>query len=172
MNERLSHILRFAVSWAAQVGLFQYIGMTNGWGIPAVHLYALLLLPLRLHPTSYLLIGGSMGLAMDWGTMGGGLYTSAGLLFGFLQPVIARLLGPREGYEQKAKADWREQGGVWFAWYGLILVGSHELWLRAWEAGRWNLLGEASARAVVSTAVTVLFFALIIGLRGAKNRRR
>lgn len=166
MEGTLRTLLRFALTWMAQTWVFHHLVLLDGWMTPLFHLYALFLLPLRWRPIAYLLLGGAMGLATDLSTLGGGLFTAAGLMSGMLQPWIARLLAPREGYEVDAGPDAAALGWGWMLAYTFLFVWVHALWLFMVEAGRWDLIPKALGQSASSAALTTV---LLLGVRTVFN---
>lgn len=167
----LQLVIRLGLAILVQVWIFHHLVLADGWIAPLFHLYGLALLPLRMRPFIYLIAGGMVGLVVDLMQIGGGLFTSAGLMTGFVQPWIARLLAPREGYEPEMEAGPQQLGWSWWVMYVLLIVSSNTLWLFALEAGRWGLLphaiGQALSSAIATTALIVVVQALF-----ARNRSR
>lgn len=167
MESTLRTLLRFLLAWLAQTFVFHHLVLLDGWITPLFSLYALVLLPLRWRPIAYLLIGGAMGVLTDLSTFGGGLFTAAGLMSGLLQPWIARLLAPREGYEAEATPDAAALGWGWMLAYTFLVVWAHALWLFLVEAGRWDLIPKALGQSASSAALTTV---LILGMRSLFNQ--
>ena len=172
MKEGTIQILaRLALATFVQVWIFHHLVVANGWVSPLFHLYGLVLLPLRMRPFVYLFAGGVVGFAVDIMQIGGGLFTSAGLMTGYLQPLIARLLAPREGYEPEMEAGPQQLGWSWWIIYVLLISASHSIWLFALEAGRWGLLPHAIGQALTSSFATTLLIVVVQALF-ARNRSR
>jgi len=124
-----------------------------------------------MRPFIYLLAGGLVGIAVDVMQLGGGLFTAAGLLTGYLQPLIARLLAPREGYEPEMEAGPQQLGWSWWIIYVLLISTTHSLWLFMLEAGRWGLFPQAIGQALTSAAASTLLIVVVQALF-ARNRNR
>jgi hypothetical protein len=172
MEGTLQTALRWVLALLAQSWIFHHLVVLDGWVTPLFHLYGLVLLPLRMRPVTYLLAGGLMGLGVDLLNFGGGLFTAAGLVSGGLQPLIARLLAPREGYEADAEVGPQPLGWLWWLTYTFLIVVVHAVWLFALEAGRWGLvpkgLGQAATSALATSALIVIVRTLF--MRNARRR--
>lgn len=169
MESSLRTFVRLLLAWLSQTFVFHHLVLLDGWLTPMFHLYALVLLPLRWRPLTFLLLGGGMGLVTDLTTLGGGLFTAAGLMSGMAQPWIGRLLAPREGYESDAKPDAAAFGWGWMLAYTFLVVWAHALWLFLVEAGRWDLIPKALGQSAASAALTTV---LILGVRSLFNQNR
>lgn len=172
MERPLQSFVRWALAVSAQVWVFHHLVLLGGWITPLFHLYGLVLLPLRMRPVVYLLIGGATGVVVDVLSFGGGLFAAAGLMSGALQPLIARLLAPREGYEADAEAGPQALGWTWWLAYTFLIVAAHALWLFLLEAGRWDLMVRGAGQAVSSALVTTALIVLVQTLFARNARRR
>jgi hypothetical protein len=168
----LSALLRFFTAGILQALFFQHLVWANGWLTPSIHVYGLALLPLGRKPWTYLVAGGVMGLLQDFAAATNGLYTATCLAVGFLQPSIGQLLAPREGYELNTEPTAAAQGWTWFSVYTVLMVGAHNLVLFGLEAGRWDLLFRAEAKALTSVLLTLGIVALVHLLFQPRPRTR
>jgi hypothetical protein len=164
--------LRVVLALAAQAWIFHHLVLLSGWVTPLFHLYGLVLLPLRLRPAGYLLLGGAVGLGVDVLNLGGGLFTAAGLVSGAVQPLIARLLAPREGYESNVEAGPQELGWSWWLAYVFLISLVHAVWLFALEAGRWGLVPRGVGQAVTSALATTALIVVVRSLLTRNTRGR
>lgn len=164
------------LTWAGSLGIQAFILRDaiwlGGWISPAFHLYGLLLLPLSWSPLALLLAGGMTGVLLDLATAQAGVWTSSGLLFGALLPVVNRLLSPREGYETDSTPTWKDQGLGWFIARTLLLLIAHDLWRFGLEAGRWGLRWQLAPMALTSALSTGLLILLINRLLTQNSMRR
>ena len=172
MEGTLQTALRWGLALLAQAWIFHHLVLLDGWVTPLFHLYGLVLLPLRMRPVTYLVVGGLMGVGVDLLNFGGGLFTAAGLVSGGLQPLIARLLAPREGYEADAEVGPQTLGWLWWLTYTFLIVASHALWLFALEAGRWGLVPQGIGQALTSALATTALIAIVRTLFMRNARRR
>lgn len=164
--------LRWGLAVLVQAYVFHQLVLADGWLTPLFHMYALVLLPLRWRPLTYLLVGGVTGLCIDLLNLGGGLFTAAGLMSGLLQPWIARMLAPREGYEADDEPLARDLGWGWMVAHTFLIVWVHAFWLFAVEAGRWELFPRAVGQTTSSAALTtvlILAVATLFNRNGAKR---
>jgi hypothetical protein len=172
MDRVMGPFLRWAATLLVQGLVLRDAVWFDGWACPSLHLMGLLLLPLALSPTTLLLMGGITGIALDFMTAGGGLWTSSGLLFGALLGLVNRLLAPREGYEMDSRPTTEDQGWGWFITRALILVVAHDLWRFGLEAGRWGLRWQTMPMAITSALATTTLIVLIHMLFRGNRRTR
>ncbi|MEY5042981.1 MAG: hypothetical protein RJA19_208 [Bacteroidota bacterium] len=165
-------LLRWLLAVTLHILLFQHLTWGNGWWMPSMHLYGLVMLPLTWRPLTYLIAAGMTGWIIDLATLGGGLHTAAALLMGWLHPHIIRLFAPREGHEKGAEPHLQTLGAAWFAAHTALLIGVFHITLFALESGRWGLLPVNLAKAMTSTLLTWVLFIGIHLLFAAPARRR
>ena len=65
MNPIIRSIGILVITWLLQVVLFRFGVFYGGWMVICFNIYGLILLPVDLHKTMYLIIGAMMGLFMD-----------------------------------------------------------------------------------------------------------
>jgi len=172
MDRLIAPWIRWGAALAFQGFILRDAVWFTGWVCPAVHLIGLLLLPLTWSPLALMLAGGVTGIILDLLTANGGLWTSSGLLFGALLPMVNRLLAPREGYESESQPTATDQGLSWFITRGIMLIAMHELWRFGLEAGRWGLRWQTFPMALTSAASTTMIFVLIHKLFAGGGRMR
>jgi hypothetical protein len=172
MEGPLKTSLRVLLAIAAQAFIFHHLVLLHGWFTPLFHLYALVLMPLRMRPIVYLLVGGFIGLGVDLINFGGGLFTAAGLVSGGLQPLVARLLSPREGYEVDAEPGPKNLGWSWWIAFTFLIIWGHSIWLFCIEAGRWGLLPRALGQATTSAIGTTILVLIVRSLFVQNGDRR
>jgi hypothetical protein len=172
MNSQLLTYGRVLLPLALHVLFFQYAALANGWWYVGFHLLGLLLLPLQSSPLLLLLVAAAFGATVDVASVEGGLFMSAAVLMALATPAVNRLLAPREGYDITDEPTLASMGIRWFAFRAFLLLLVHHLWQFGLEAGRWDLLLRASAKALISSTLTTAVFVLFMMLIQNQRRKR
>ena len=157
----LRNILRFAFVLMLQGLIVNKLDLFDGLILPQIYLFAILMLPLETPRLGVLIIAGVTGMIADMFTSTPGLHTSACLVLGYLQPLVQRLIAPRDGYEFGQQATVQSLGLTWFLTYALSLVLVHHFLLFFLEAFRFEDFFRTLGRVLLSTLGTMV--QLIIG---------
>ncbi len=172
MIEGLRHIIRILVFVAIQGLILNRMDLWQGYILPSLYIFGLLMLPMNTPRVVLLFAGFFTGLLADSFTNTGGLHASACVLLAFFQPMVLRLLAPREGYEAGQRPTLHQLGWTWFMAYGGILTLIHHTWLFFMEQMRLTPFFSTLLKIVLSAAVTLVL--MIISqylLHSAKDRR-
>lgn len=172
MIEALRHILRIVVFVTIQGLILNRMDLWQGFILPSLYIFGLLMLPMNTPRVVLLLAGFFTGLLADSFTNTGGLHASACVLLAFFQPLVLRLLAPREGYEVGQRPTLHDLGWTWFLAYGGILTLIHHTWLFFMEQLRFTPFFSTLFKVVLSAAVTLVL--MIISqylLQSTKDRR-
>lgn len=172
MNPALLIPLQLLLTCALQVLFFQNMALWEGYGILTFHTLGILLLPLNTRPIILMFVSATVGAVVDLFAFGGGLFTSSAVAMGLFLPFINRLLAPREGYEVTDEPSIKSMGIQWFSIRTIAALLIHNLWMFSLEAGRWNLILSGWGKAVTSTLLCWLLFAVVLQLVQAKGKKR
>lgn len=172
MIEVLRHIIRIVIFVAIQGLILNRMDLWQGYILPSLYIFGLLMLPMNTPRVVLLFTGFFTGLLVDTFTSTGGLHASACVLLAFFQPMVLRLLAPREGYEVGQKPTLHQLGWAWFLAYGGILTLIHHTWLFFIEQLRLTPFFSTLFKIILSSAVTLIL--MIISqylLHSSKDRR-
>ncbi len=133
----------------------------NGLILPWVYIFGILMLPFSTPRWLLLCISFVVGLLMDYFTGPLGLHTSACVVLGFAQPIVQRLLAPREGYDASQRPTLQRMGFAWYTTYAGVLTLIHHTWLFFLEVYRFSDFFFQVLHIIMSAAVTLLL--MIIG---------
>lgn len=173
MNEAVKNILRILIFVLIQGLILNRMDLWQGYILPSIYIFGLLMLPINTSPLFRMLIGFACGLLVDTFTNTAGLHASACVFLAFVQPLILKVLAPREGYETGQKPTLHELGWTWFLGYGGILTFLHHLWLFYVEQLRFTPFFSTLGKVVLSSLATLVL--MIISqylLHTPKDRRR
>lgn len=172
MNNQVLTYARVIIPLGLHVLFFQYAAFAAGWWFIGLHLLGLLLMPLQSSPLLLLVVAAGFGSIVDAATFEGGLFMSSAVLMALATPTINRLLAPREGYEITDQPTLSSMGVQWFAIRCLLLLTIHHLWMFGLEAGRWDLIPRAIAKALTSSFLSTGAFVLILLLTRRQRSAR
>jgi hypothetical protein len=97
----------------------------DGFILPWVYIFGILMLPFETPKWAVLLISFSVGYIMDLFSGPMGMHMTACVILGWLQPMIQRLLAPREGYDIVQKPTIQKMGLQWYLTYAGMLTFIH-----------------------------------------------
>jgi len=172
MNPIIRSIGIFVITWLLQVVLFRFGVFYGGWMVICFNIYGLILLPVDLHKTLYLIIGALMGVLMDIVLLTGGLHMAAGAFTGLLIPFIMRVLAPRDGFSREQSITVFQVGWIRFLIFSFLITFVYMFALFAVEGWRWGLIPSALAKALFSSVLNLILFAITQGLFGAKPKSK
>ncbi len=164
-NAIRNSVIRWVACWALQVMLFRYLSWGwNGQFYLQVHVYPIfiLLLPFATPRILTIVLGFSLGIAIDWLYGTPGMHAGALVFTAYWRRPIINLLTPREGYNPKDSPTKASLGGTWFLRYMALLLFIHFSFyylLEAFTIFYWlSILGKA----LVSTIGSMFFLLLYI----------
>ncbi|PCJ80774.1 MAG: hypothetical protein COA49_08065 [Bacteroidetes bacterium] len=172
MNPLIRSIGILVITWLLQVVLFRFGVFYGGWMVICFNIYGLILLPVDLHKTIYLIIGALMGVFMDIVLLTGGLHMAAGAFTGLLIPFIMRVLTPRDGFARKQSISVLQVGWGRFLTLSFLITFVYMFALFAVEGWRWGLIPRALGKALFSSILNLILFAITQGLFGAKPKSK
>ena len=172
MNSALLIPLQLLFTCALQILFFQNMAFWDGYGVLIFHVLGILLLPLNTRPIVLMIVSGTVGATIDLFAYGGGLFTSSAVAMALVLPIINRLLAPREGYEVTDEPNIKSMGMQWFSARTIAALLVHNLWMFSMEAGRWELVPAGWGKAITSSLICWLLFAIVLQLVQAKGKRR
>ena len=94
--------LLWTLFWAVigQVLVFRFGVFWGGYGLLAVHLYALLRMPVGWSPMAYLLVAAATGACVDLVSFTGGMHLAASVTLGMAYPALTSAMESRAGLRQ------------------------------------------------------------------------
>ena len=172
MNSIIRSLGIILITCLLQVLIFRYGVFSGGWIIICFHIYGLILLPIGLSKTSYIIIGAIVGALLDIVLLTGGLHMSAGLIAGLLIPKFTRLIEPRDGFSREHSINVLQDGWGQFIALSTLVTFIYMLSLFAVEGWKWSLLPTAILKAGASTVVNVILFGMYHGMFGPQPKRK
>lgn len=151
----LSNIVRISFLILLQSLVVSRIQLFNGLVLPWVYIFAILMLPFETPRWLTLFIAAGVGIVMDYFHGPMGLHTSACILLGYLQPLVQKLLSPREGYEVTQRPTIQRMGLAWYTTYAGILTLLHHAWLFFMEVFRFSDFFYQILHILLSSAATL-----------------
>lgn len=172
MNLILRAIGILALTWILQVMVFRFGIFLNGWIVICFHIYGLILLPLDLPKTSYLLIGAVTGALLDIVILTGGLHMAAGVFVGLMIPKLTKLISPRDGFTRGHSISVLHNGWARFITLSFLITLSYMFILFSVEGFKWSLIPASFSKAFLSSVLNVILFAIAQGLFGPKPKSK
>lgn len=154
------HVFRFIFLVVLQALVVNNIDVANGWVLPFIYPFALLMLPTQSARWLTMVLGFILGFLMDSFTHTWGIHTGACVLVGYLQPVVLRLIAPREGYDPVMRPTVQDMGLNWYLAYVLLLMFPFHLWLGFVEVFSLDFVFQTLGRAAASSVAAVLLMVL------------
>ena len=168
MNSTLPFLWTLFWALLAQALLFRFGVIWGGYGLFAIHVYALLKMPVGWPPTTYLILAAATGFVMDVICFTGGIHLAASVTLGFAYPTLTSSFESREGLRQGHVLDPRQDGWRRYAAYTALGLGLYWAVIFGLQNG-WSLMGRSLIQIPASTALNVMAFLMIQGLL---NRRK
>jgi hypothetical protein len=157
----LSQIFRFVFFILLQGLIFNQLNLFDGWVNPYIYIFAILMLPVETSRTAVLFIAFATGILVDVFSSTLGMHTSACLFIGFLQPLVLRVLAPRDGYEFGQLPTVQEMGLSWYLAFAGILTVAHHLWLFFVEVFRFSGFFITLFQAICSAFGTIVIMVIV-----------
>lgn len=164
------NLFRFMLLLMAQVMVFSNIQVS-----PFINLYIfplfVLLLPFETLRWLLMVLGMAAGLVLDFFLGSMGMHAAAGLLLGYVRPLVISVITPK-GSEFEISPNIFAQGPTWFLIYtsvaGLIYLGFYFLI----EAGTFHNFLWLLLRIFSSTVLSVLLMIVFLFILSSKKKRR
>ena len=157
----LNNIIRILFLIFLQVLVVNRMQLFDGLLLPWIYIFGILMLPFETPRWLTLFIAFAVGFILDYFTGPMGLHTSACLVLGYMQPVVQRLLSPREGYEVTQRPTIQRMGLRWYITYAATLTLFHHAWLFFLEVLRFSDFFYQLVHILFSTLGTMVL--MIIG---------
>ena len=163
--------LLWTLAWATvfQVLLFRFGIFWGGYGLLAVHLYALFRMPVGWSPTAYLVVAAGTGAVMDVVCCTGGMHLAACTTLGMAYPSLIAAMESRDGLRQGHVMNPHQDGWGRYAVFVAFGLAIHWMVLFGLQNG-WGLMGRTLAETAVSTGLNVGVFLLLQGLFNRPGR--
>lgn len=156
----LNNTVRIIFLLLLQALIVSRMDLLNGMMLPWIYIFALLMLPFETPRWLVLVISGSVGLGMDFFMHKPGLHMSACLFMGYLQPLVLRIISPREGYDPSQRPTVQRMGLPWYLTFATVLALAHHTWLFYLEVFRFTDFFQTFLRVLLSTIATVLLMTI------------
>jgi hypothetical protein len=156
----IRNILRLVFLVLLQALVVNRLQLLDGMMFPMVYLFGLLMLPFNTPKWMLMIVAFLVGLTMDGFSDTPGFHASAALLMTFVQPLVQKILAPREGYEFGQKPTIQSMGLVWYVLFAGILVLIHHLWYFYLEVFRFDNFFHTLGKAALSGIGTLVLLVL------------
>ncbi|MDZ4823937.1 MAG: hypothetical protein SH856_10800 [Flavobacteriales bacterium] len=156
----LNNLIRILFLLLLQALVVSRMDWMHGMILPWIYIFGILMLPFETPRWVVLVVAGSVGLGMDYFMQNPGLHTSACLFVGYLQPLIQKIISPREGYEATQRPTVQRMGLPWYLTYAGVLALAHHCWLFYLEVFRFTDFFQTFLRVLLSTIATLLLMTI------------
>jgi len=156
----ITQIISFFIYWLLQVLLFRNVAIFDT-AFCFVYVGFLILLPIEISLTTLLLLGFSMGLAVDIFYDTAGVHAATMVIIAFIRPSILQFLRPSGGYEAVENPTLSKLGFNWFIIYAGIILLLHHSILFLIQGSNFSLW--VSNFFVILASTVLSLFVLIIG---------
>ncbi len=156
----LVNILRIAFLILLQNLVVSRIDLFDGLIFPWVYIFGILMLPFETPRWLTMGIGFLAGLLMDYFSGPIGLHTSASVTLAYVQPIVQKILSPREGYDVTQKPTVQRMGLAWYLTYAGVLTLVHHSWFFFMEVFRFSDFFYQMAHILLSTLATLLLMTI------------
>lgn len=156
----LNNIVRIIFLILLQCLVVNRMHLLDGLILPWIYIFGILMLPFETPRWLVLLVGFAVGFILDYFTGPMGLHTSACLVLAYLQPLVQRLLSPREGYEITQRPTIQRMGLTWYLTYAGILTLFHHAWLFFFEVLRFSDFFYQLVHILLSAAATLVLMTI------------
>ena len=136
------------------------VQLFDGLIFPWVYIFAILMFPFETPKWFVMLVGFMVGLLMDYFSGPIGLHTSACVFLGFLQPIVQKILAPREGYDLTQRPTVQRMGLAWYVTYAGVLTLAHHSWFFVMEVFRFSDFLYQVLHILLSTFATLVLMTI------------
>lgn len=142
-----------------------------GLGFCFLYVMFLLFLPYEMGHSGLMITGLVVGIIVDlfYNTMG--IHAAASVFIMFVRPFWMKANKPRSGYEVNDLPNISNYGLGWFITYSLPLIILHALTVFLIESGSGHLIGLAILKALLTSAISLVFMVAIQYLFYTKAKR-
>jgi len=136
------------------------IQLFDGLILPWVYIFGILMLPFETPRWLTLFIAFAVGLLMDYFSGPIGLHTSACVVLGYMQPIVQKILSPREGYDLTQRPTVQKMGLAWYLTYAGVLSLIHHGWFFFMEVFRFSDFFYQLLHILLSTFATLVLMTI------------
>jgi cell shape-determining protein MreD len=154
------NIVRILFLILLQSQIVSRIDLFDGLILPWVYIFGLLMLPFETPRWLTMIIAFVTGLLMDFFSGPIGLHTSACVVLGYAQPIIQKILAPREGYDLTQKPTVQRMGLAWYLTYAGVLTLVHHSWFFFMEVFRFSDFFYQIFHILLSTLATIVLMTI------------
>ena len=165
-------VLRILLLVSLQAFFLRDVSPLGEWTRPEWTLWALLLIPPKANSFVKLILGFTMGVALDIATGSYGQHMVAGTVLGGFLPSLHRLFAPREGYEISDQPILRDMGSSWLFGLTFCAALTYHLTLMLVTNWYWHLMPGALMPTLTSAAFTTLCCLVLHLMVFAPDRRK
>lgn len=165
-------ISALVISLLLQITLFRFGIFGDGWIILCFQLYGIVLLPIGLHKTNYLLLSSAIGALLDFIFLTGGIHLAAGAFLGVMLPTLYGLVEPRDGFIKGHIISSLKDGWLTFVSYSFLISFTYFLALFLFEGARFSLIFSSIGKAFLSAITNTVLLAIAQGLFGLKRKSK
>lgn len=167
-----NHILGFIFLVLLQTLVLDQLDLANGWVVPYLYVLFIIALPFDTPPWATLLLGFTLGMAVDMFSSTPGMHASATVLMAWARLFMLRILAPRDGYDHDSRPNVADMGITWYTTFAGLLILIHHIWLFFVEVYRFDDFFSTLLRALMSAVATLLLCLLAQALtsHGARPR--
>lgn len=131
------------------------------YGFCFIYLWAIIKAPIDTPPL-YLILGGfALGWLLDIFYNTHGMHAFSTVLIAWLRPTFFTILTPANGYDERSTISLAEMKWMWFFPYLGLMLFTHHFVLFQLEASESSLFGLSLLKALLSTVLGVIVFALL-----------
>jgi len=154
------NILRVLFLVLLQALVVSRVQLFDGLIFPWVYIFSILMLPFETPRWFVLLVSFLVGLIMDYFSGPIGLHTSACVFLGYLQPIVQKILAPREGYDLTQRPTVQRMGLAWYVTYAGVLTLAHHSWFFFMEVFRFSDFLYQVLHILLSTFATLVLMTI------------
>jgi hypothetical protein len=156
----LINIIRIVFLILLQALVVSRIDLLGGLIFPWVYIFGILMLPFETPRWLTMVIGFMVGMLMDYFFGPIGLHTSACVTLAYIQPIVQKILSPREGYDVTQRPTVQRMGLAWYLTYAGVLTLVHHGWFFFMEVFRFSDFFYQIARVLLSSMTTLLLMTI------------
>jgi len=154
------NIIRILFLVLLQALVVSRVQLFDGLIFPWVYIFAILMLPFETPRWMVMFIAFFVGLLMDYFSGPIGLHTSACVFLGYLQPIVQKILAPREGYDLTQRPTVQRMGLAWYVTYAGVLTLAHHSWFFFMEVFRFSDFLYQVLHILLSTFATLVLMTI------------
>ncbi len=154
------NIIRILFLVLLQALVVSRVQLFDGLIFPWVYIFAILMLPFETPRWMVMFIAFFVGLLMDYFSGPIGLHTSSCVFLGYLQPIVQKILAPREGYDLTQRPTVQRMGLAWYVTYAGVLTLAHHSWFFFMEVFRFSDFLYQVFHILLSTFATLVLMTI------------